>query len=85
MTRFPEIAVVLIALTVTSGAYAQTASSKDRDQSLLMLGEHFLREEHSYRAVGVFEELAYFSRDEALKLHARIRVADAYRQGEQFP
>jgi tetratricopeptide (TPR) repeat protein len=63
---------------------ASAEERAERDEYLLRLGEHFYDAHQYYRAIGVFEELALFTSDEALARQAHLRIAMAYHHGLQI-
>jgi hypothetical protein len=51
---------------------------------LVKLAEHHYRAGEYYRAISAYEELALFSRDDAVRIAAAIRIAMSYHHGRQL-
>jgi hypothetical protein len=61
------------------------ASPSGHDERLMRLGDHFLEVGQHYRAVGAFEELRLFTRDERVARRASLKIAAAYVAGHRHP
>lgn len=70
--------------TPAQEAPAQDASAQEAPDYLLRLGDHLLAREMQYRAIGVYEELAWSTNDDAMRKTARLRVALAYHAGGRY-